>query len=128
MKYPIILLWTASVLFVIFGIGFIIAPGFISMLITGGMPSTPSAIIDMRATYGGMALGIGLFFGFCARQSDKIHIGLIAALSSLSGIASARLIGILVDGSPTIFIWLLLVSELLFIALIIAALAQLKKG
>ncbi len=49
-------------------------------------------MIDMRATYGGTALGLGLFFGFCARNPAVLRAGLLASLMVLSGIAGGRLL------------------------------------
>jgi hypothetical protein len=82
----------------------------------------------MRATYGGMGLGVGLLFGFCARQPSTIQVGLIASLFVLGATAAARIVGFLVDGSPNVFMYLLLGAELLFVALLIVALKQSRNG
>lgn len=124
MKFPTTLLWINAVLFVAFGAGFLIAPGFLSHFITGASPGTTSATIDMRATYGGVALGIGFFFGFCARQPDTLRVGLLASLLVLSGIVGGRLVGIFVDGSPNTFMFFLLATELLFVGLAALALKR----
>ena len=71
MKFPTVLLWINAAFFLVFGALFLVAPGVFAELLTGATPATTNALIDIRATYGGMALGIGLFFAFCARQ----HIG-----------------------------------------------------
>lgn len=78
----------------------------------------------MRATYGGMALGIAIFFGICARNPDTVRIGLIASALVLSGIAFGRIMGMFIDGNPNIFIYLLLSAEVLFAALILFALKR----
>lgn len=101
MTFPIRLLWINALLFILFGAGFIAAPNALSLFLTGAAPGTPSALTDMRATYGGMALGAGL----------------LASLLVLSGIAGGRLVGILIDGSPNPFIIALFAAELLFAAL-----------
>ena len=124
MRFPTILLWINAALFLVFGAGFIVAPGFLAQLITGATPSTTSALIDLRATYGGMALGLGLFWGFCARRQRTVRIGLMASLLVLLGIALGRLIGMVVDGSPNTFMFALLAAELLFIGLIAVALRR----
>lgn len=124
MNFPVRLLWINAVLFVLFGIGFIVAPGSLSFLITGAAPGTSSAVIDMRATYGGMAFCAGLFFGFCARNPGTLRSGLLASLLTLSGIAGGRLIGIFADGSPNNWMFLLLAAELLFVGLMTVALKQ----
>lgn len=78
----------------------------------------------MRATYGGMGLGIGLFFGFCARRPSTVRLGLFASLFVLATTAAARTVGFLCDGSPNVFMLLLLGAELLFVVLIVAALKR----
>ncbi len=126
MKFPTSLLWLNSVLFVVFGACFIAAPGLLANVITGAAPGTSSALIDMRATYGGMGLGIGLFFGFCARRPTTVQVGLFASLFVLGTTAIARLVGFAVDGSPNVFMFLLVSAELLFVALIVVALRQFR--
>lgn len=124
MKFPTYLLWVNGGLFVLFGACFIAAPAFFADTFTGAAPGTASALIDMRATYGGTALGAGLFFGFCARRRELVRVGSVASLLLLAGIAVARLIGFVVDDTPNLFMALFLGAELLFVALIIGALRQ----
>ncbi len=124
MKFPATLLWINAALFAAFGAGFIVAPAYLSQIITDATPGTTSAMIDMRATYGGMALGTGLLFGLCASQSGAQRVGLIASLLILAGIAAGRLAGIFLDGSPNSFMFILLAAELLFTGLAIVALKQ----
>lgn len=128
MKFPTALLWVNSALFVVFGACFIAAPELFSTVITGAAPGTSSAFTDMRATYGGMGLGVGLLFGFCARQPSTVHVGLIASLFVLGSTAAARIVGFLADGSPNAFMFFLLGAELLFVALLIVALKQFRSG
>ncbi len=125
MTFPVKLLWINAALFVLFGTGFIVAPTSLSLLLTGTAPGNVNAAIDMRATYGGTAFGLGLFFGFCARNPDTLRAGLFASLLALSGIAAGRLIGIFADGSPNGWMFLLLAAELLFVGLMAVALKQL---
>lgn len=123
-RFPTGLLWVNGVLFIVFGVCFAAAPAFFAEALTGAAPGTPSALIDMRATYGGTAIGAGLFFGFCACQPGSVRLGLLASLFLLGGIAGARIVGFVVDGSPNLFMPLLLGAELLFVALIMGALRQ----
>ncbi len=122
MSFPSVLLWINSILFVAFGAGFILVPDTLSLLITHSSPGTSSAVIDMRATYGGMALGIGLFFGLCAYRQTNILLGLIAALLVMTSVAGGRLFGIVMNGAPNLFMLILLAAELLFTVLLLLAL------
>jgi hypothetical protein len=124
MKFQSSLLWINSALFILFGICFTAAPAFFADFITDATPATSSALIDMRAVYGGMGLGTGLFFGFCAQHSARIRIGLIASLLMLTAIAATRLVGFFADGSPNPLMLLQLGAELLFVVLFTIALRQ----
>jgi hypothetical protein len=126
MTFPVKLLWINALLFIPFGAAFIAAPNGLSLFLTGTAPGTPSAVTDMRATYGGMALGAGLFFGFCVRHPTLLRAGLLASLLVLSGIAGGRLMGILIDGSPNPFIIALLAAELLFVVLFTITLKRIQ--
>lgn len=127
MRFPIILLWINSVMFVLFGAAFIIAPEFISALATHSTPSTPSAVTDMRATYGGMALGLGFFFGFCAMRSSASSVGLMASALVLGFIATGRLVGIIVDGSLNWFMLILFATEIFFAVVAIVTLKKIER-
>lgn len=125
MKYAAALLWINAACFLIFGVAFLIAPATMAHLLTGVTPNAPNALIDIRATYGGMALGIGLFFAFCARRSETLRIGLIASLLVAAGIVLGRLAGLVVDGSPNAAMIALLAGDSLFIVLFAIALRRL---
>lgn len=127
MSFPRVLLWVSSALFLAFGLGFVLIPGDLVEYATGTIPGTTSAMIDLRATYGGMALGIGFFFGLCAYRPETVKIGLTASLMVMAFIAGGRIFGIIIDGSPNGFMWLLLASEVLFMMLLLLAL-KMEKG
>ncbi len=111
-----ILLWINAILFVLFGIGFIFAPSPLAQWITGSTPSTTSGMIDLRATYGGLALGIGIFWALCASNGSERN-GLLSAILVLSAVVIGRITGILLDGNPNIFMFILLTAEIIFAAL-----------
>ena len=118
MAMAVLLLRITALLFVAFGVAFAIAPEDLADLITGSTPATSSGVIDMRATYGGVALGIGLFVGYCARRAETVRLGLVAALLVLVGLAGTRLLGIVADGSPNGFMIGLLAAEIAFVSLL----------
>jgi len=127
MKVANNLLWVNALLFLAFGLGFMFAPAFFSQTITGASPATSSAMIDMRATYGGIALGLAIFWGWCARERNTQHAGLLSSLLVLAATTIGRVIGMVVDGSPNIFMFILLTAELIFVGLIVFALKQIEK-
>jgi hypothetical protein len=83
-------------------VGFVGAPRELARFLTGAAPSLPSAVIDMRATYGGFALGVGLFIGLCAMRPEWARVGLMASLLAVASIGAARVVGLAVDGQPNV--------------------------
>jgi len=59
---------------------------------------TPSAMTDLRATYGGLGIGVGGFFLYAAFRPALLAAGLIAAFAACAGLAGGRLLGVLLDG------------------------------
>jgi hypothetical protein len=124
MRFAINLLKVDSALFIVFGACFIAAPEFFAQTLTGSEPWTSSALIDMRATYGGMGLGIGLLFWFLARQRETVIAGLAGTALVLGAIALGRVVGFVADGTPNAFMLAQFVAEILFMALSIATLKR----
>src|SRR2546422_773211 len=125
MKFAVILLWVTAALFAGFGVGFVAAPEQLAKFITGSAPSIPTAVIDMRATYGGVAFGMGLFFGLCAARPRWVRPGLFGSLLVVASIAMARCVGLVVDRGPNAVMLLLLSTEVIFVGLYAVALRQL---
>lgn len=95
------LLWVLSVAFVAVGLAFVVAPGTFADLATGESPRLASAVTDMRAVSGGVALGLGLFLGLCARRTDWVVPGLLLSALVLACMPVSRIIGFIVDGGVT---------------------------
>lgn len=68
-----------------------------------GLFPDASGVTDIRATYGGMQLGFGLFLAWAARDR-ALHAAAWWACAALVGaVAVLRLFGLAVDGAPTGF-------------------------
>lgn len=126
MKFAKTLIWTNSGLFLMFGLGFAFVPKVLAAVITGAAPPTSSAVIDMRATYGGMALGLALIFGLCARTEGYVQVGVQGVLAVMATLASARVLGILLDGGANRFMLMLLAAEVVMAIMARCALTSLK--
>jgi Domain of unknown function (DUF4345) len=61
--------------------------------------STPRALTDFRAVYGGLELGIALFLGFCALRPHRVQRGLGAAAATLGAMGVVRAGAILSTGA-----------------------------
>ena len=117
MNLPNVLLWLGAAFFAGYGLAFIFAPEAMAVFVTGSAPSGASAMIDFRATYGGMTLGVGLILGICARTPDYSRLGLQALAISMATMASGRSVGIALDGSPNAMMLLFLALEIIVLSL-----------
>jgi len=61
----------------------------------------PAATTDVRATYGGLQIGLGLFLLWAAAQEARVRLALVLQVLTIGAVASARAIGILLDGEAT---------------------------
>jgi hypothetical protein len=91
------ILGLGALVFIAIGAMFLIAPAYWAAVVEIPLP-TPMARTDLRATYGGFNLGFGFFLGLCTLRADWLRPGLIALGLALAGYASARLVGVIVEG------------------------------
>ena len=94
-----------------YGLAFILAPVVLSRFVTESVPASTSGLIDLRATYGGMSLAIGVLL-FMLSGPAQLRTGLWAVLCLMAGMAGGRAYGMLVDGQPNGMMYLYLVLEL----------------
>ena len=111
----------AAVAFFIYGAAFLLFPILMTSFL-GFKLSVSSAVIDVRATYGGSILGTAVFFAWCALRDELLRAGLMAQAAVLGGFIFGRVVGIAVDREPNLFIVILLIGEIVGFALAIAAL------
>ncbi|MDQ3712128.1 MAG: DUF4345 domain-containing protein [Acidobacteriota bacterium] len=100
----------SAIVFGGFGVAFLFFPLFMASIVSIELP-TPSAVIDFRATYGGLEIGLAGFFTICALRDSWLRLGLVAQTVSLGGFAFGRIIGLILDGTPQPIIYYLLVAE-----------------
>lgn len=93
---------------------------------TGIALENGAAVIDLRATYGGTALGIALFYLWCLLSPAGIRAGLTATVYIVGVIALTRAAGIIAaDGEHSLMIWLLLLE---IVTILIAGFALIRLG
>jgi hypothetical protein len=90
----------AALVFVGIGLGFLIVPVQWAAIVEIPLP-TAMARTDLRATYGGFDLAVGVFLGLCALRAEWIRPGLVALGLAAAGFAGGRLLGILVEGAAS---------------------------
>lgn len=121
-KSPIMLLWVLAVLFVLVGVAYIAAPGTFTEIAAGVAPDRPSALTEIRAVSGGVALALGVFFALSAGRADWVVPGLVLGALVAAGLAVSRLIGFVADGGVTGTQVSLAVTEVILVALCLLAL------
>ena len=114
--FPIVLLTLAGAGFLGFGLWLVVDPaGGLATVGIGAL--NPAGLIELRALYGGLELGLGVFLLLCARRPDWRRPGLWAVLLGNGGIGAVRLAGIALSGIFTPFFAVALAWELGFAAL-----------
>jgi len=118
-----ICLWTNAVLFLSVGIAFALFPLEMAALVEVDAP-TAMAKTDIRAVYGGIDLGLGLFFCVCATYPRQAITGLRLGAVVLAAMAITRFSGIVLDGAQPTLTYQLWATELLGAAACLLALRQ----
>ena len=109
--------------FLAFGLWLLADPGG-ALAKIGIATTSATGTIELRAFYGGMEIGLGLFLGWCALRPEWQAAGLWLVLLSTGGAGAARLLGIALAGaSPGGYLGWALAWELGFAALAALALA-----
>lgn len=102
-----------AIFFVIYGLAFLFMPETILYWVTHSSHNTASAIMDTRATYGGMSLAIGLLLHYFSIKPVYEKLGLIFVILIMGNMALGRSLGMLLDGEPNPVMWLFLVGEII---------------
>ena len=77
--------------------------------LTGLELSSASAVIDVRATYGGQLIGLGVFALAVSRRPELVVFGLLFVIAGLGGTGLGRLAGAIIEGAlPAVMVPLLL--------------------
>jgi len=104
-----------SVVFLLYGIGFIFFPETFSLYVTDAVPNTKSGLIDMRATYGGMSIGFAVLLLLISQDSKIFMLGVKAIILIVGGMALGRITGMIIDGSPNTLMYIYLLLEIIVV-------------
>jgi len=96
-----------ALVFLLYGLGFVLAPELLSQFVVDAVPASGSAMTDMRATYGGMSVAVMLLL---LARSD-VRLGLVAVLLLMVCMAAGRGYGLYVDGAGNTFMYVYLLLE-----------------
>ena len=111
-KIQVLLVQITAAIFVLYGLGFTFAPLAMAQFVTDASPTHASAIIDMRATYGGMSLAVGVLLFVLSARAEWLKAGLLAVTIIMAGMALGRVVGIVVDGNANTFMYIYLGLEI----------------
>lgn len=121
------LLWIAGLCFLGFGVAFLVAPlqtlGATGIVLEGSLAAT-----ELRAFYGGLEVALGLLLIAAARSPRFEEAGLWLCGAGYGGIGLARLLGIVLAGEGTSFLWFALATELALAAAAGLALWRIRGG
>ena len=123
-RFRIILLSLAGLGFLGFGLAIVAAPE--AVLAPVGISGTAAGLVELRAFYGGLELGLAAFLFACAAKPAWRVPGLWSVALINGGIAAARLLGIGLTGEFTGFFAGALVWEIGFTVAAILALRGAK--
>lgn len=101
----------SGLIFLAYGIAFILAPEATAMMVTGESPQTTTGMIDMRATYGGLSTAVGVVLLMMGVSRTGPKQGLVTMLLVMLGMAGGRFYGIVTDGSPGLSMYFYLIFE-----------------
>ena len=127
MIYARIVLFLSALMYGGFGAAYLARPKAMAKL-THFELTSPTAVTEIRAFYGGMELGLAALLVVCAIRPDWAGAGLLALALLSGGTVVARLIGFAADGSATAFLWKVLAAEVLVAALGIVGLIVLRRS
>jgi uncharacterized protein YjeT (DUF2065 family) len=111
MKLHALVIWLAGLFFVLYGIAFAVAPNAMSQLVTGAAVTGVSALVDFRATYGGMIIAVGIAILYLHRiRQVRLSLGFIILVLML--MATTRAIGFAIEGKANTLMYVFFVLEL----------------
>lgn len=127
-NFPVWTLWLCALVFLVTGLLFTVTPqsmfAAIGLDVPGGSPLT-----ELRAVYGGLEVGAGIFLALCARRGGvAVELGLVLSFLMLGGLAMYRAIGMGIDAPQVPLMSLLLVLESAGAVLAVLALLVLGRG
>ncbi|MDA0745702.1 MAG: DUF4345 domain-containing protein [bacterium] len=104
------IVFAAGVLFGLTGVAFLVWPVELAGEI-GIRLESPLAAVDVRALYGGLDLGIGLFLGYAALHRSLLRAGALLQVAVFGGLVAGRTLGMAVEGAAGTVAWVLMAIE-----------------
>ncbi|MBL8986973.1 MAG: DUF4345 family protein [Gemmatimonadetes bacterium] len=126
MTFPRVVLGLTGAVFVTLGLGFLVAPeGLLGLMKIQVSPER--ALLEIRAMYGGLELGLGVFFIVAVFRERWIRAALGAQFLVLGGMGSTRLLALLFAGPSDRLMVAFAVAEVIGAVLGIGAFGQARR-
>lgn len=101
-----------ALVFIFYGLGFIVFPISLFEHLTGFALINGPASIDVRATYGGLSVAMGFMIFWVYKQPNGLRYALGFIVVAMLMMAFGRLVGFVVDGNPNSMMQIYLLMEL----------------
>lgn len=89
-----------------------------------GWSTGRAGLTEIRAFYGGLQVGLGVFLVWCTRRRERLMAGLLVAGLAVGGIGAARVVGLLLDRAPTSYHLANLAVEIATVVLVAVAVSK----
>ena len=99
----------AAVAFGGFGLVLLIAPGVLGLI--GVEIARPAGAVELRAFYGGLELGMAVFFAAALMRPAWWRPALVVQVLAIGGAALGRLFGVIVGGGGEPLVYALMAAE-----------------
>lgn len=100
----------SALVFLGFGFAFLLAPAQMAAHINL-LPDTPTALSDIRAVYGGLEVGLGLYLGIAALRRSWLASAVTLLSIAFAGVVAGRITSLVVDGTPGVIVFLAFALE-----------------
>ena len=98
-----------GLVFLVYGLGFIVVPALLSQWVVGAVPEPGAPMTDVRATYGGLSVAVGVMLLLLSRSA--LRLGLVTVLLLMVCMAAGRAYGLSVDAGTNTFMIVYLILE-----------------
>ncbi|MFA5494705.1 MAG: DUF4345 family protein [Porticoccaceae bacterium] len=121
-----VLLGLNALMFIAFGLGFIVDPVTVTPMFLGLPAPSGDLLIDMRATYGGLSLAVGIYMAYCTWRREYLYQGLLVAFLVMLALLVGRGVAILAEHSASQAMYQSLILELV-LSILFGALFFIRK-
>ena len=101
-----------ALIFFVYGLLFFAMPLETFGFVVDGSVTSSSAVIDLRATYGGMSAAVGVILLLLASNVKTLRVAVVSVFLLMFGMAFGRSLGIYLDGGANAYMYGYLILEL----------------